>query len=204
MKKLVLAATVATALLSANAMADVTASATASWDAHATKDTTSVLVVTPLKSLNFQYAQGTENFNSQSGAFDVTIEGQSGASDFKLTSQLVSNTLTRGTDDSTLEVGVAWNGTKLTESAETSLVDTSQNISSGLSTLAVSDAYQGTTATPRTSAQGIFDFTIDSATSDGSTGTSFSELADGYWSGDVKVQFTAVWTVADESITPAA
>jgi hypothetical protein len=39
-------------------MADVTTSATASWDASATKDTTSALVVTPLKSLNFQYAEG--------------------------------------------------------------------------------------------------------------------------------------------------
>ena len=47
MKKIVLAGVAAAALISSNAMADVTASATASWDASATKDTTSALVVTP-------------------------------------------------------------------------------------------------------------------------------------------------------------
>ena len=56
MNKIVLASFVAAALVSSQAMADVTASATASWDATATKDTTSALVVTPLKSLNFKYA----------------------------------------------------------------------------------------------------------------------------------------------------
>lgn len=73
MKKIVLAGVVAAALISSNAMADVTTSATASWDASATKDTTSALVVTPLKSLNFQYAEGIEAFNAQKGAFDITI-----------------------------------------------------------------------------------------------------------------------------------
>ncbi len=43
MKKIVLAGVAAAALISSNAMADVTASATASWDASATKDTTSAL-----------------------------------------------------------------------------------------------------------------------------------------------------------------
>ncbi|MCZ9335847.1 common pilus major fimbrillin subunit EcpA, partial [Klebsiella pneumoniae] len=42
---------------------------------------------------------------------------------------------------------------------------------------------------------GNFDFTIDSATSDGSTAAEFKDLTDGYWSGDVRVQFNAVWTI---------
>lgn len=191
MKKLVLAASVATALLSANAMADVTASATASWDASATKDTNSILVVTPLKSLTFQYAQGLQAFNTQKGAFDVTIEGQSGATDFELTSQIVSNTLARTSDASTLDVGVAWNGEKLSKTAPVTLIDTSEGVSSGLDALAVASAYAGS---ERVSTQGNFDFSIESA-SNGTQTTAFSELADGYWSGDVKVQFTAVWTV---------
>lgn len=69
MKKIVLAGVAAAALISSNAMADVTASATASWDASATKDTTSALVVTPLKSLNFQYAEGIKAFNSPERRF---------------------------------------------------------------------------------------------------------------------------------------
>lgn len=42
------------------------------------KDTTSMLVVTPLNSLTFQYAEGLNGFNSQDGAFDVTIQGGNG------------------------------------------------------------------------------------------------------------------------------
>lgn len=68
MKKIVLAGVVTAAFVSASAMADITVSATASWDASATKDTTSALVVTPLKSLTFQYAEGIKAFNTQIGA----------------------------------------------------------------------------------------------------------------------------------------
>jgi hypothetical protein len=192
MKKIVLAGIAAAALVSTSAMADITASATASWDASATKDTSSVLVVTPLKSLTFQYAEGIKAFNNQKGAFDITIEGQSGATDFTLTSQIVSNTLSRTTDASTLDVGVNWNGTALSKTTPVTMIDTANNISAGLDALAVSTAYAGS---DRVSTQGLFDFSIDSATSDGSTAAEFSALTDGYWSGDVRVQFTAVWTV---------
>lgn len=192
MKKLVLAVCAA-AFVCSNALADdITASATATWDATATKDTKSALVVTPLKSLTFQYAEGIEAFNTQVGAFDVTIQGQSGATDFVLTSQLVSNTLTRSNDASTLDVGVAWNGSALSKSTPTTMIDVQNNISAGLDALAVSSAYAGT---ERSSTQGNFTFSIDSATADGTTPSEFKDLTDGYWSGDVKVQFTAVWTV---------
>jgi hypothetical protein len=50
------------------------------------KDTTSKLVVTPLGSLAFQYAEGIKGFNSQKGLFDVAIEGDATATAFKLTS----------------------------------------------------------------------------------------------------------------------
>ena len=191
MKKIVLASVMAAALVSAHAVADVTASATASWDASATKDTTSALVVTPLKSLTFQYAEGIQAFNTQKGAFDITIQGQSGATDFTLTSQIVSNTLSRTTDASTLDVGVNWNGSALSKTTPVTLINTANNISSGLDVLAVSTAYAGA---DRVSTQGNFDFSIDSATTDGSTAAQFSALTDGYWSGDVRVQFTALWT----------
>lgn len=166
------------------------ANATASWDAKAIKDTQSMLVVTPLKSLSFNYAEGLERFNSQDGAFDVTIQGQSGASDFKLTSKLVSHALSRTSDDSSLEVGVSWNGQTLSDSEETTMVDTSTGISSGLSVLADAAAFAGS---DRTSTQGVFTFGIDKATVAGAE-TAFSELTDGYWDGNVNVEFTATWT----------
>ncbi|WP_116973206.1 common pilus major fimbrillin subunit EcpA, partial [Klebsiella pneumoniae] len=124
-------------------------------DASATKDTTSALVVTPLKSLNFQYAEGIKAFNSQKGAFDITIQGQSGATDFTLTSQIVSNTLSRTTDASTLAVGVNWNGNALNKSTPVTMIDTSNNISAGLDALAVATAFAGA---DRVSTQGNFDF----------------------------------------------
>ncbi|STF33110.1 cryptic Mat fimbrillin [Escherichia coli] len=51
--------------------------------------------MTPLGSLAFQYAEGIKGFNSQKGLFDVAIEGDSTATAFKLTSRLITNTLTQ-------------------------------------------------------------------------------------------------------------
>lgn len=191
MKKLLLVTSLASVFVAANAMADVTASATASWDATATKDTTSMLVVTPLNSLAFQYAEGLGGFNSQDGAFDITVQGQETATDFELTAQIVSNTLTSlSGDTTTLDVGVAWNGTALSNSTDTVLVNSSST--SGLESLMADGAYNGT---ERVSDQSSFKFTIASATSDGTTPvTDYSSLPDGYWSGDVKVLFNATWT----------
>lgn len=193
MKKLVSALAImsASSIFATSAFADVAASSTAKWDATATKDTTSMLVVTPLKSLNFQYAEGLKQFNTQTGAFDVTIQGQSGATDFELTSKLISNTLTRGDNASTLDVGVMWNGTALSKSTETTLVDTANGISAGLDALADSAIYAGS---GRNSAQGDFTFKIESATSDGLTAAQYEDLADGMWDGEVAVQFNANWT----------
>ena len=179
-------------LLATSTFADVTASATARWDATAVKDTTSAIVVTPLRSLSFQYAEGLESFNSQNGAFDVTIQGQSGSTDFELTSQVITNTLTRTADASTLDVGIAWNGTKLDKTTQTTLINTANNVNSGLEALSQPGAYAGA---GRSSAQGTFTFTIDSATADGTTAVEFADLADGMWNGEVAVQFTANWTI---------
>lgn len=166
---------------------DVSATAIATWEASATKDTKSALVVTPLKSLSFQYAEGHKAFNTVNGAFDVTIEGQSGATDFNLSSKVLRNTLTRSSDTSTLAVGVAWNGEKISNQLVT-LIDTAQNINHDLVALSTGYMNDG-----RSSAQGNFTFSIDSATSDGSTAVQFADLADGNWDGQVAVQFTATW-----------
>ena len=195
MKKLLAVLPILSAsLVATSAFADVTASAVAKWDATAKKDTTSVLVVTPMKSLNFQYAEGVKKFNSQTGAFDVTIEGQEGATDFALTSKLINNTSSRTDDASTLDIGVAWNGVKLTKESETQLIDTQTNVSAGLEGLAQSSAFAGK---GRSSAQADFEFTVDTAKNDGAAVTDFSELPEGTWDGEVAVQFTATWTVPD-------
>jgi Mat/Ecp fimbriae major subunit len=189
MKKVFSIAAIATlsSLMGSTAFADVTASATATWDATATKDTTSELVVTPLKSLIFKYAEGLESFNTVVGAFDVTIKGQTGATDFDLKSKVITDTLINPADQSELQVGVAWNGDKLSKTTDLVMIDAAQNINAGLEALAANFAADG-----RTSTQGNFTFTIDSASVDGSP-VDFSQLTDGLWNGDVSVQFTATW-----------
>lgn len=206
MKKLLIAAICASAFCATQAMAEtVTAQATATWDATATKDTSSALVVTPTDSLNFQYSENATAFNSQNGAFDITVEGQSGATDFELTAQLISNTLTSSSNDSTLAVGVEWNGEKLSKDNTTTLINISEGVTSGLESLTNDEAYA---SNKRVSGQGNFAFSIDSATSastdangdeSSSTSSDFASLEDGYWSGDVKVQFTATWTTPDSA-----
>ena len=122
MKKKVLAIALVTAFtgMGVAQAADVTAQAVATWSATAKKDTTSKLVVTPLGSLAFQYAEGIKGFNSQKGLFDVAIEGDTTATAFKLTSRLITNTLTQlDTSGSTLSVGVDYNGAAVEKTGDT-------------------------------------------------------------------------------------
>lgn len=145
----------------------------------------------PIELTDVPVCEGLNGFNTQDGAFDVTIQGQESATDFELTAQVISNTLTNASGDaSTLNVGVAWNGQALSNSAETVLVNAAST--SGLESLLADGAYNGA---ERVSDQSSFKFSIASATSDGSTAvTDYSALPDGYWTGDVKVQFNATWT----------
>ncbi|WP_299998515.1 common pilus major fimbrillin subunit EcpA [uncultured Cedecea sp.] len=172
--------------------ADISAQAVATWSATAKKDTASKLVVTPLGSLSFQYAEGIKGFNSANGLFDVTVEGDETATDFKLTSRVLTDTLTQlDQSGSTLKVGVEYNGEAVTAASPLVMIDTANNIMGGnLSSLSNSYNQAG-----RTSAQDGFTFKIISGTTDGTTAaTEFSSLPEGIWSGDVSVQFDATWT----------
>ena len=85
--------------------------------------------MTPLGSLAFQYAEGIKGFNSQKGLFDVAIEGDSTATAFKLTSRLITNTLTQlDTSGSTLNVGVDYNGAAVEKTGDTVMIDTANGV----------------------------------------------------------------------------
>ncbi len=149
--------------------------------------------MTPLGSLAFQYAEGIKGFNSQKGLFDVAIEGDSTATAFKLTSRLITNTLTQlDTSGSTLNVGVDYNGAAVEKTGDTVMIDTANGVLGGnLSPLA-----NGYNASNRTTAQDGFTFTIISGTTNGTTAvTDYSTLPEGIWSGDVSVQFDATGPV---------
>lgn len=195
----ILASTIVAASFATVANADTrTAQATATWQATAIKDTTSMLVVTPLKSLTFNYAEGQKSFNQQNGAFDIAIKGQAGATDFKLASKIIANTLARTTDDSKLTVGVKWNGEDLKKNEDVVLIDTSKDLTSGLDNLTTDGVFNGS---ERATDRGEFTFVIASAEAAGAA-TDFNALTDGTWDGDVKVQFTATWDGSFGPVTP--
>lgn len=175
------------------------AQATATWSATAIKDTKSALVVTPLKSLTFNYAEKQRSFNQQDGAFDIAVQGPKGTDvDFKLTAQVLTNTLSRTTDKEILTVGVNWLGKAVSATESTTLLDTSATsagANAGLDILANGDYNSGERIIDR----GKFSFNIESASVDG-TETAFNELTDGVWDGDVQVVFNATW---NGNFTPA-
>ena len=166
------------------------ATATATWKATAKKDTTSMLVVTPLSSLAFQYAEGTKGFNTVDGLFDVAIKGDAGATGFTLKAKKLSGTLNHLNGGSTVDVGVMWQGAPVGTSAYTTLIDSAAGITGGnLAPLAAGfkDDTQSTTA------QGAFSFNIEKATVNGAD-AAFDTLPDGQWNGEVSVEFIASWS----------
>ncbi len=128
------------------------------------------------------------------------LRGDTTATAFKLTSRLITNTLTQlDTSGSTLSVGVDYNGAAVEKTGDTVMIDTANNIMGGnLSALA-----NGYNASGRTTAQDGFTFSIISGTTNGTTAvTDYSTLPEGIWSGDVSVQFDATGP-ADPSDAPA-
>ncbi len=147
---IVLGSLLSVSALSAVNAAETTASAT--WQATATKDSESDLVVTPTRALNFVYSANTKSFNTDTGLFDVAIRGDhSTATSFKLEAILddSNNTLfSVGGEATKLKVGARWGGNDglyrwhrgAKSTAWTTLVDSSSNtgVSSGLWNLTTS------------------------------------------------------------------
>lgn len=188
-KKSLIALTVVGFGFTAAAHAAMDASATAKWKATAKKDTTSDLVVTPLSSLSFQYAEGSKAFSTVDGLFDVAIKGDASATSFTLKAKKLNGTLNHLDGKSTVEVGVLWGGAPVGTSAYTTLIDTAAGINGG----SLSPVAKGFMVdTQRATAQGSFNFNIESATADGKAVT-FDALPDGQWNGEVNVEFVASW-----------
>lgn len=190
MKKTLIALTVAGMGFATAAQAVEAPPAVATWKATAKKDTESALVVTPLDSLSFQYAEGIKGFNTVNGLFDVAIKGDASATDFTLKAKKLSGTLNHLSGGSTVDVGVFWMGQPVPANTYTTLIDTAAGITGGdLSPLA--SAFKDDTQ--RSTAQGSFTFNIESATING-TEAAFDTLPDGMWSGEVNVEFVANWS----------
>lgn len=183
------------------------ADASAVWQAEATKDTQSELVVTPMRTLQFKYSSGIQGFNKETGTFDVAIRGDhSTATGFKLEARVddSNNTLRQAGGDSTLSVGATFGGNELGSSNGggtgvgstanwTTLVDSAQDIGSGSGLWTLTQSAGAAAATELT-ARDNFKFEVKKATSDGTTATTFDKLPDGFWQGEVAVAFRATWS----------
>ena len=189
MKKTLIALTVVGLGFTTVAHAAIEASAIAKWKATAKKDSTSELVVTPLSSLSFQYSEGVQAFDTIDGQFDVSIKGDASATSFTLKAKKLNGTLNHLDGKSTVDVGVYWGGTPVSTTGYTTLIDTAAGINGG-SLSPVAKGFKDDKK--RATAQGSFNFHIESATANGKTVT-FEALPDGLWNGEVNVEFVANW-----------
>ncbi|EPR9734697.1 common pilus major fimbrillin subunit EcpA [Enterobacter asburiae] len=200
---IVLGSLLSLSALSISHAAETTASAT--WQASATKDNDSDLVVTPLRALNFVYSPKTKAFNTDTGLFDVAIRGDhASATNFKLEAIVddSDNTLfSVGGEATKLKVGARFGGTDLgsiggtvgtKSTAWATLVDSSDStgVSSGLWNLTTS---AGATAGTEVTGQDKFVFYVDSAQDSTGAAKEFKDLTNSLWEGTVSVAFRATW-----------
>jgi len=208
MKKLLLTVASLSLMASASsaiAAADKTVTASAVWQAEATKQSEADLVVTPIRTLQFKYSENSKSFNEDTGTFDVAIRGgRPEANAFKLEARVDdgNNVLRQVGGESTLAVGALYGSKELGSTLGgstgvgknadwTTLVDSSENNGSSLWALTGS---AGAEAGSVFNARDNFKFIVKKATSDGTTSTSFADLSDGLWTGEVAVAFRATWS----------
>lgn len=154
----------------------------ANWHATAVKKPQSELGVTPLNALHFEVTENN-HFNTQNGAFDITVKDAEGATDFKLTSKIISNELKNATDNSVLTVKANWNGKTLSNNQETVILDNQKGIHHGL----VAENKESEKSELK-SLQSAFLFNIIN----GSQTT--ASLPEGLWEGALRIEFTSKWS----------
>lgn len=190
MKKLLLVVFLVFVFVVVNVMVDVIVFVIVLWDVIVIKDIISMLVVILLNFLIFQYVEGLNVFNIQDGVFDIMIQGQESVIDFELIVQVISNILINVSGDVfILDVGVVWNGNVFFSFVEIVLVNVL--LIFGLESLMVDGVYNGVECV---SDQFSFKFFIVFVMFDGLIVViDYFVLFDGYWIGDVKVQFNVIW-----------
>ncbi|MDR7875119.1 common pilus major fimbrillin subunit EcpA [Yersinia mollaretii] len=197
MKKNAVAAMVVMSIFAATNVAHaavVEKTATATWAAKATKATTAALsVVSDDLATDFTYS-AVDGFSTVDAPFTLTVTGDGSATAFKLTANTIgANKLTSIDNNSTLSVRVS-KGTDPLPIAGTTGVTLFDSATS-LHTPEYEGLVTGYKSNADTDVLGNFKLSIFNPTSDGSTGVLPFALPNTAWTGDVGVQFTAVWTV---------
>ncbi|MGO2106095.1 MAG: common pilus major fimbrillin subunit EcpA [Proteus vulgaris] len=153
----------------------------ANWHATAIKKPQSELGVTPLNALHFEVTENNR-FNAQDGAFDITVKDAEGATDFKLTSKIISNELKNATDNSVLIVKTDWNDKTLSNNQETVILDNQKGIHHGLM-----PANKASEKSELKSLQSAFLFNVINGSQ------SVASLPEGLWEGALRIEFTSKW-----------
>ncbi|MFQ2668785.1 common pilus major fimbrillin subunit EcpA [Aeromonas caviae] len=191
MKKTLIALTTIAGLgFAAATQAAIEVTSVATWQATAKKDTTSELVVTPLSSLTFAYNEGMKDFNTVNGLFDVAIKGDASATAFTLKAKKLNGTLYHTSGDSTVDVGLVWAGLPLNTNSYSILIVSAVDLTGGTLAPLVNGFKDDS---QRTTAQTSMAFSIENPTANGSP-TTFEALPDGLWSGEINVEFQAIWS----------
>jgi Mat/Ecp fimbriae major subunit len=139
------------------------------WQATAVKTSKSSLLVNPTsRMLNFSYSPENESFNTVKSDFDLNVLIPVGVTDTVFKVKVLDNSLNRKIDDSVLNVGVEWNGSKLSKTNEVTLERVEKSNSN------------------------LINFTIESAEIENKK-IKIKDLKDGTWNGDVSLAFTAYW-----------
>ncbi|WP_193015969.1 common pilus major fimbrillin subunit EcpA [Proteus sp. FME41] len=154
----------------------------ASWQATAVKKPQSELGVTPLNALHFEFTEDN-HFNEQNGTFDITVKDMEGATDFKLTSKVISNELRNSADNSVLTVKTDWNGKTLSSHQEIVILDNPKGINKGL----VVDN-KATEKSELKNLQSAFLFNIIKGSQ------AVTSLPEGLWEGTLRIEFTSKWS----------
>lgn len=155
---------------------------TATWHATAIKKPQSELGVTPLNSLHFEFTEN-QHFNAQNGAFDITVKDIEGATDFKLSSKIISNELRNSADNSVLTVKTDWNGKTLSHTQETVILDNQKGINSGLVV-----ENKATEKSELKNLQSAFLFNVIKGSQH------VDSLPEGQWEGNLRIEFTSKWS----------
>ncbi|HEJ9486277.1 TPA: fimbrial protein [Proteus mirabilis] len=154
----------------------------ANWHVTAMKKPQSELGVTPLNALHFEVTENNR-FNEQNGTFDITVKDIEGATDFKLTSKVISNELRNSADNSVLTVKTDWNGKTLSSHQETVILDNQKGINKGLVV-----ETKATEKSELKNLQSAFLFNVINGTQP------TASLPEGLWEGALRIEFTSKWS----------
>lgn len=118
--------------------------------------------------MKFEFSPSNQNFNIVNLDYNLDVLIPNGVTDTVFKAKVITNSLTKQDDSSSLNVGISLNGQELSKTKELILKRKSKDYSN------------------------LFTFNIDSANINNKT-IKFKDLSNGVWEGDIMLGFTAYW-----------